>query len=103
MKYLIVVYLGLEGGLMARGQLPGFPLDANGLFYSDTVMGQLRHLADSMRSRAGRTRGKGDYYSIKQATGRLVRVDTGDVYGAFDDLRKGTSFTAFAGKYPQAD
>ena len=103
MKYLIVVYLGLAGGLMARGQLPGFPLHANGLLYSDTLMGQLKHLADSVRSRAGRTRGKGDYYSIKQATGRLVRVDTGDVYGAFDDLRKGILFTAFAGKYPQAD
>jgi hypothetical protein len=30
-------------------------------------------------------------------------VDTGNVYGAFDDLRKGISYTAFVGKYPQAD
>jgi hypothetical protein len=103
MKYLIILCLTLTGGLMARGQLPGFPLHANGLLYSDTLMGRLRHLADSMRSRARLARGEGIYYSIKQTTGRLVRVDTGNVYGAFDDLRKGISFAAFVSKYPQAE
>ena len=86
---------------MARGQLPGFPLHANGLLYSDTLMGRLRHLADSMMARTSRP--AGNYYSIKQTTARLVRVDTGNVSGAFDDLQKGISYAAFVGKYPQAD
>ena len=103
MKYHIALYLGLAGCLMARGQLPGFPLHANGLLYSDTLMGQLRHLADSMIARPRPAGRAGDYYSIKQTTGRLVRVDTGNVNGAFDDLRKGISYTAFVGKYSQAD
>jgi len=32
-----------------------------------------------------------------------VRVDTGDVYGALNDLRRGISYAAFVSKYPQGD
>ncbi len=101
MKYLIILCITAAAGTAANGQLPDFPLHANGLLYSDTLMGRLRQLADSMMAKTSRP--AGDYYSIKQTTGRLVRVDTGDVHGAFDDLRKGISYTAFVGKYPQAD
>jgi hypothetical protein len=102
MKYLIVLCLTAAGS-MAHGQLPDFPLHANGLLYSDTLMGRLRHLADSMRKRARLARGEGDYYSPKQTTGRLVRLDTGHIYEAFEDLRRGISIADFVSKYPQAE
>jgi hypothetical protein len=103
MKCLVILCLILTGGSIAHGQLPGFPLHANGLLYSDTLMNRLKHLADSARSRPGPAGAPGNYYSIKQTTGLRVRVDTGDVHGAFDDLRKGISFAAFVSKYPQAE
>ena len=103
MKYLILLYLTLTGGLMAHGQLPDFPLHANGLLYDDTLMSRLRHLADSVRSRVKQAGTEGDYYSPKQTTARLVRVDTGDIYGAFNDLKRGISSEAFVRKYPQTE
>jgi hypothetical protein len=66
-------------------------------------MGQLRHLADSMIARPRPAGRAGDYYSINKLPAGWVRVDTGNVNGAFDDLRKGISYTAFVGKYSQAD
>ena len=103
MKCLVILCLILAGGLMAHGQLPDFPLHANGLLYSDTLMSRLRHLADSARSRVKPTDAEGDYYSPKLTTARVVRMDTGKIYGAFDDLKKGISFEAFVRKYPQAE
>ena len=103
MKYLILLYLTFTGGLMAYGQLPDFPLHANGLLYDETLMSRLRHLADSVRSRVKQAGTEGDYYSPKQTTARLVRVDTGDIYGAFNDLKRGISFEAFVRKYPQTE
>lgn len=103
MKYLIILCLTLPGGLPAWSQLPDFPLHSNGLLYSDTLMSRLRHLADSMRSRSGVARAEGDYYSPKQTTGRLVRLDTGDIYGAYKDLAKGISLEELVRKYPQAE
>ena len=104
MKYLILcLCFTLTCGLMARSQLPDFPLHANGLLYSDTLMGRLRHLADSVRARASLAGAEGDYYSPKQTTGRLVRLDTGDIYGAFKDFRKGISLDSFLRKYPRAE
>ena len=102
MKYLILVYLMVAVVSGVRGQLPGFPLHANGLLYDDTLMARLKHLADSARSHPRPGKAQGTYFSLKQTTGRRVRVDTGDVYGALEDLRRGITYTAFVGKYPQA-
>lgn len=66
-------------------------------------MSRLRQLADSMRSRASGPRSQGVYYSSKQTAGTVVRLDTGDIYGAFKDLRKGISLDSFVRKYPKAE
>src|ERR1700761_662039 len=103
MKYLILLCLTVVAASGVHGQLPGFPLHANGLLYDDTLMGQLRHLADSARSHPRPAAIRGIYYALRQTTGRRVRVDTGEIYAALDDLRKGISYRAFVAKYPQAD
>jgi hypothetical protein len=103
MRYLIVLCLMVAVGGIAHSQLPDFPLHSNGLIYDDTLMRQLRHLADSIRARASFSSEAGAYFSPRQTTGSFVRLDTGDIDGAYDDLRKGISFDSFVRKYPQCE
>ncbi len=102
MKYLIILCLTVIGGFTAHGQLPNFPLHANGLLYDDTVMNRLRFIVDSLQLRTTKKEPVKAYYSLKQTTARLVRLDSGNVQGAFADLRNGMSLEDFAAKYPQA-
>jgi hypothetical protein len=76
-----------------------FPNYSNGFIYSDSALGKLRHVVDSLNNGFRQCEGSRTYYSIEQSLGNYVYVK-GEAYAdALEDLRRGITYKRFKTKY----
>ncbi len=79
-----------------------FKVHDNGLIYRDTTMSQLRYIVDSLNLKFKNCELDRKYYAKYQAKAHCIRLDTGDIESAREDLQDDISFKAFKKKYPLA-
>ncbi|TLM97079.1 hypothetical protein [Hymenobacter jeollabukensis] len=74
----------------------------SGLIYSRSTLRQLRRIVDSLNYRFTTCDLTRRYVAPAQARAHYVKLDTGNVRQAQQDLARGISFEDFVRKYPQA-
>ena len=80
-----------------------FELHPNGLIYSESTIGKLSRIVDSLNLKFRRCELNKVYYAKSQGLAHIVRLDTGNIAQAAEDLRRNLSFDAFVNKYPHAE
>ena len=79
-----------------------FPVYDNGFIYSESAMGKLKHIVDSLSIKYKSCDLNRKFYSKKQCLAHIVKLDTGDVSQAARQLEKNPSFEDFVFAHPLA-
>lgn len=74
----------------------------NGLIYSETTMGKLGHIVDSLNLKYKNCDLNKTFYSKSQTIGQIVSLDSVNIPEAKKDMDNNLSFEAFVDKYPKA-
>lgn len=79
-----------------------FKLYPNGLIYSEQAMTQLSGMVDSLNLKYRSCDLNNVYYSKQQTVGNYIRLDSGNVKEAVDDIKQQMPIDEFLKKYPNS-
>lgn len=104
MKYTILTLALLCSAITSFSQHenPEFTHYANGLIYDDTTISRLKHIVDSLHIRYKKCDLTRTYYSLPQAKGFSIKMDTGNLKAALHDIQSSISLGDFIKRYPLA-
>ncbi len=102
MKLLTVILAGLFISSNTCSQNKEFKVYDNGLIYNERTMSRLGYIVDSLNLKFKSCDMNKKYYSTYQATGHLVKLESGDIKAAKADMEKDIPVDAFLKKYPKA-
>jgi hypothetical protein len=102
MKQLLLLVAISIAGITSYSQEPEFHIYPNGLIYSDTTMGHLKFIVDSLQLKFKSCDLFRSYYSIRQGRGHSIRLGSGNIKEALADMRQDIDFEDVLKKYPLA-
>ncbi len=103
MKKTPLLLLVLLVAIQAAAQFKEFKEYPNGFIYSETTMGQLNTIVDSLNLKYKVCELDRVYRSEQQAEGHYVYLKEGNIVGAQKDIENGMPFSEWLLKYPQAE
>jgi hypothetical protein len=101
-KQMHALLIGMVLFTTGIAQVKDLPVYENGLVYDPPTMARLKYAVDSLNLKYKQCSFNTTYYSVKQAIGHYIILDTGDIKAAFRDIQNGISYQAFKEKYPLA-
>jgi hypothetical protein len=102
MKQLILVCTISIMGVASHGQRNELRVYPNGLIYSDSTIGRLKFIVDSLQLRFRHCDLTRDYFSVRQGKGQAIILNIGNIRAAFADIQRGIDYGDFIKKYPLA-
>jgi len=87
---------------LSKGQTGEFDIHKNGLIYSESAVGKLKHIVDSLNLKFKVCNSNKVYYTSKQTLGHYIILEKNKVQEALKDIKSNISYEAFLTKYPKA-
>ena len=94
-KILITAFIFLALTIKAQE----FPIYENGLIYSESTMGKLKFIVDSLNLKFKRCDLTRKFYSIKQGKGQYILIEGSLAKKALNDIHNNITLSAFLAKY----
>jgi hypothetical protein len=104
MKYIFLMTILVCKAIAACAQFheSEFTIYRNGLIYDDTTINRLKLIVDSLHLKYKNCDFKKAYYSLAQARGHHIFLDTTNISQALKDIQNNMSLGDFIKKYPLA-
>lgn len=99
MKRIIILLIISLSSIYCNAQDGEFEIHSNGLMYSETTMGQLRFIVDSLNLKFKSCELNKVYYSKSQAKAHYIDLDKGNIKSAKRDMMNNIPFDIFIKKY----